>query len=439
MTINLQISLSSGILGKPWPPKEQNYGPIKRNVLHPQIASLFSAAIDGAVNARNDTFDRSTNLITMKIKQSKWTPDGGWSHTHDSIGDGEAHFALVFGGRHTLEKMEPGELKSAFPGATLVSCSTSGEICDIEVSDDTLVATAVQLERSQVKVATAIINDTSESHEMAAKLAGELSSDDLKHILVISDGLKVNGSQLVKGFNDHLPESVKVTGGLAGDAARFEKTMVGLNGEHQEGLIVALGFYGDIKVSASSKGGWDPFGPERIVTKSKDNVLYELDDQSALDLYKTYLGDKADGLPGTGLLFPLNIREAPGANPVVRTLLAVDEAAHSMTFAGDIPEGSTARLMKASFDKLIDGAFDAAEQTMENDPEPQLAILVSCVGRKLILSQRIEEEVEEIRDVYGDDTIITGFYSYGEISPQSAEVNCELLNQTMTITTLSEA
>lgn len=375
----------------------------------------------------------------MKILQTKWSAEGGWSDGHDSLDGPEADLVFLFGGRHTLEGDNGlNELKDRLPNATILSCSTSGEICDVEVSDETLVATAIKLEKSSFKVATANINDTQESEQAAAQLVDQLQGDDLRHIIVISDGLKVNGSQLVKGFNDLLPEAVKVTGGLAGDAARFEKTLVGLNGDHQEGLIIAVGFYGDIKVNASSKGGWDPFGPERVVTKSKDNVLFELDNQSALDLYKTYLGDQADGLPGTGLLFPLNIKENPGANPVVRTLLAVDEEAHSMTFAGDIPEGSSARLMKASFDKLIDGAYDAAEQTTEDDSEPQLAILVSCVGRKLILNQRIEEEVEEIRDVYGDDTVITGFYSYGEISPQTNEVNCELLNQTMTITTLSE-
>ena len=282
------------------------------------------------------------------------------------------------------------------------------------------------------------------------KLANELLADDLAHIFVISDGLKVNGSELVKGFSKVLPDNIAVTGGLAGDAAKFEKTLVGLNEAPNEGTVAAIGLYGsDIKIAHGSKGGWDAFGPDRIVTKSTANILYELDGQSALELYKTYLGELAADLPGSGLLFPLSIREKEDDLPVVRTILAVDDEKGSMTFAGDIPEGSIAQLMKANFDRLIDAAYDAAEYTTEklDSGSAELAILVSCVGRKLLLDQRIEEEVEGVRDMLGDKTTIAGFYSYGEISPHTqiadapptAMANCELHNQTMTITTLSES
>jgi len=111
-----------------------------------------------------------------------------------------------------------------------------------------------------------------------------------------------------------------------------------------------------------------------------------------------------------------------------------------MTFAGDIAEGATAQLMKANFDKLIDASVDAAESSSEllDGSNAELAILVSCVGRKLVLGQRIEEEVEEVREVLGNGPAITGFYSYGEVSPIVKSMNCELHNQTMTITTFSE-
>jgi hypothetical protein len=125
---------------------------------------------------------------------------------------------------------------------------------------------------------------------------------------------------------------------------------------------------------------------------------------------------------------------------VVRTILAVSEADQSMTFAGDVPEGSYAQLMKANFDRLIDGAVGAARASQRSltGTSPDLAILISCVGRKLVLKQRIEEEVEGVRDVVGEHTVLTGFYSYGEISPFAAGASCELHNQTMTITTFRE-
>jgi hypothetical protein len=377
----------------------------------------------------------------MKTEQKHWI-GSSWTTVSDAGISQDANLVLVFGGREALSapsRFE--EIKSLYPNAHILCGSTSGEIIDTEVHDDTLVLTAVQFEKTEMKVALLGQNETTDSFSAGEKLAQQLMKDNLRHIFVLSDGLKVNGSELVKGFESGLPENVSVTGGLAGDAARFEQTLVGLNCAPAEGNIAAIGFYGDnLKIGHGSQGGWDPFGPERRVTRSESNVLFELDGQSALELYKKYLGEKAEGLPGTGLLFPLSIRGATGGPSVVRTLLAIDEEAQSMTFAGDIPEGATVQLMKANFDKLIDASVDAAELTTDKlaGSNAELAILVSCVGRKLVLGQRIEEEVEEVREVLGDDPTIAGFYSYGEVSPVLESMNCELHNQTMTITTFSE-
>jgi hypothetical protein len=187
---------------------------------------------------------------------------------------------------------------------------------------------------------------------------------------------------------------VSCTGGLAGDAASFNSTLVGLNTAPQEKSIVAIGFYGEnLQVGFGSVGGWDNFGAERLVTRSKGNVLYELDGQSALELYKMYLGEKAAELPGSALLFPLGMKFGDDFETIVRTVSSVDDANGSMTFAGDIPEGCYVRLMKANFDKLIDGARLAAEHSLaDTSSENRLAVLISCVGRKLILGQRVDEK-----------------------------------------------
>jgi hypothetical protein len=176
------------------------------------------------------------------------------------------------------------------------------------------------------------------------------------------------------------------------------------------------------------------------VTRSQGNKLHELDGRSALELYKRYLGEHAAGLPATGLLFPLCLRRGGDGHEVVRTILSIDEAEGSITFAGDVPEGSVARFMKANFDRLIEGASGAARATLDaaRGHAPELALLISCVGRKLILKQRVEEEVEGVREVLGPSPVLAGFYSYGEISPFTPDARCDLHNQTMTITTFRE-
>ncbi|MEX2225238.1 MAG: FIST N-terminal domain-containing protein [Dehalococcoidia bacterium] len=377
----------------------------------------------------------------MKLEQTQWTESRGWEPATPREMK-TADLALVFSSTARLEDagcLE--EIKCAYPHALIFGCSTAGEIHDVHVDDDSIAVTAIDFEHTELRYAGIRMFDVTNSYDAGERLAQILPHEGLVHVFVLSDGLKVNGSDLVKGLSARLPEGVSITGGLSGDGDRFAKTLVILEGKPQSDAIGAIGFYGDaLRVGYASLGGWDSFGPERLITRSEGNVLYELDGKSALELYKQYLGKHAAGLPATGLLFPLSLRTRDGETPVVRTILGVDEEAQSMTFAGDVPMGAYARLMKANFDRLIDGAVGAARTSHEavDGSSPDLAILISCVGRKMVLKQRVEEEVEGVRDVLGEHTALAGFYSYGEISPFTPHAKCELHNQTMTITTLSE-
>ena len=377
----------------------------------------------------------------MKLEQKRWAEGAGWTPGRNSEMGAAAQMVLIFGSVMRLKDRDClNEVRCMYPHAHLIGCSTAGEICGARVFDGTLVVTAVHFEHTQVRGAKAKIDGMENSFNVGRQLARSLDQEGLTHVFVLSDGLKVNGSELVKGLIENLPGHVSVTGGLSADGALFSETVVLFDDDPGRDTVAALGFYGNrLKTGFASMGGWDPFGPERLITHSCGNVLYEFDGKSALALYKKYLGEHAKGLPSTGLLFPLNVRYQGNGRGVVRTILAVNEEERSMTFAGDVPEGAYARLMKANFDRLIDGAVGAARTSLDilGGP-PELAILISCVGRKLILQQRVEEELEGIRDVFGQQTVATGFYSYGEISPALPGAVCELHNQTMTITAFSE-
>jgi hypothetical protein len=332
-------------------------------------------------------------------------------------------------------------LREKYPAAVIVTCSTSGEIYGESVLDNTVSVVALSFEKTRVEAVSLAVGDYLDSFSAGNTLVKKLPSEELAHILVISDGALVNGSELVRGINAWVEQKVPVTGGLAGDAARFQSTLVGLNDHAVSGNIVAIGFYGrSLEVGHGSLGGWDVFGLEREITRSVSNVLYEIDGQNALELYKKYLGDYARELPGSALLFPLSMI-LPGSDvPLVRTILSINNEEASMTFAGDVPKGAKVRFMKANFDRLVDAAGSAAKDSAfsGSDAAPQLALLISCVGRKLILDKRVEEEVAAVADSFHNKTLLAGFYSYGEISPFSPHARCELHNQTMTITTFSE-
>lgn len=333
---------------------------------------------------------------------------------------------------------------TAYPQSHVIGCSTAGEIHGSEISDDSLVVAAVRFEKTSVRTAQAIARDPKDSYAAGTAIGSQLKRPSLRAILVLSDGLHVNGSELVKGLNDTVGEDVVITGGLAGDGTHFKRTWVLKDRSPQSGYVIASGLYGDhVRIGHGSKGGWDKFGPERLVTKSSGHILYELDGRPALHLYKEYLGERAAGLPATGLLFPLAIRTSPSdGKSLVRTILAVDEAAQSMTFAGDIPQGVYAQLMRANFDRLIQGASDAATLTTighanGSQKTPTLSIAISCVGRRLVLGERTEEETEATLEHLPKGSLQIGFYSYGEISPYNSGA-CDLHNQTMTLTTITE-
>ncbi|MEW6581668.1 MAG: FIST N-terminal domain-containing protein [Actinomycetota bacterium] len=362
-----------------------------------------------------------------------WTP-GGFPDL-----DSERTLVVAFGAaemRDDPRLIE--ELAAAYPRATIVGCSTAGEIRGDQLEDGTLTVAVARFDTVRIASARATVSGPADSAAAGETLGRALAAPDLRAVLVLSDGLRVNGSELIRGLNRTLPAGVVVTGGLAGDGDRFERTWVLDGGEPRDGIIAAAGLYGDgVRVGYGSKGGWDIFGPERRVTRSEGSVLYELDGRPALDLYRQYLGDLASGLPATGLLFPLALRARPDADRNVRTILAVDDEARTMTFAGDVPQGHLAQLMRANFDRLIDGAATAGVSAAARHTGPVLAISISCVGRRLVLGERAEEEVAATLDALPPGSQQIGFYSYGEIAPH-ASGRCDLHNQTMTLTTISE-
>ncbi len=363
-----------------------------------------------------------------------------WKQTTPIVEQFNPSLVFCFGRKSLLASEQTKVLRTQFPDAYIVSSSTAGEINNEKIIQNSIVATAIEFDSAQLHINKVSIKDFPDSKTAGHTLVKDFVQEGLKLLFIVSDGQLVNGSDLLEGINKELQHDIPIVGGLAGDGGNFEETLVGLDDDIAAGNIVAIGLYGaELEIGYSSQGGWEPFGPRRKVTKAIKNVLYELDGKTALSLYMQYLGEYAAGLPGTALLFPLSVQIDEEQAPLVRTILSIDQEKQSMTFAGNIPEGATVRLMRAGVDNLVDAVALAAENAVQfhKNTKPQLAILISCVGRKIIFKNRIDEELEEAREFF-EDTIITGFYSYGEISPAFPHLNCQLYNQTMTITTISE-
>lgn len=349
---------------------------------------------------------------------------------------------LVFGSVNFFDENGFADtLGKTFPGAAVVGCSTAGEITRLGVREMSCVITALHFDHTAVKVAQARAATPAESQAAGKTLARQLEAPDLNAILLFSKGLNINGSALIDGVLEIIDPAIPIAGGLAGDSGAFRQTFVLSPSGISDDQIVAVGLYGNrLKVSCGSFGGWEPFGPTRKVTRAQGNILYELDGEPALNTYKRYLGDYARDLPASGLLFPFEmLNENHDAVGIIRTILGVDEEQGSLILAGTIDEQSFLRLMHASPDSLVRGAEHAAlAATGTQMAKAEFALLVSCVGRKLVMGDQTDEEIDIVAEQLPGEAVIAGFYSYGEICPLEGILKCSLHNQTMTITLLSE-
>ena len=375
-------------------------------------------------------------IETLKYMDNNWKTNSDSSTSTDDI-----DIVFTFGDREVFKKSDTyTKLRSLYPRAHIVGCTSSGNILGDSISDATMIATAVSFDSGTVHVSVEDFNSEDDQREVSERLVSRLPRENLKHVFILSDGININGSFLAQGANDAVDHAVSITGGLAGDGTEFEETWVMANEEAKQNRVVAIGFYGDtITVGSGCFAGWDEFGIERKITKSTDNIVYEIDGEPALELYKKYLGEYAKDLPESGLRFPFSIKLNEEENSVIRTILGIDEETNSLIFAGDVPEGYLARLMKTDIDGLIDGSEVAAKRIAKTNTKNALGLVVSCVGRRIVLKQVSDEELESISSTLGDNVQLVGFYSYGELAPFSDElVSCQLHNQTMTLTVIYE-
>lgn len=378
----------------------------------------------------------------MRTSTLDWGERSGW------IGEplGDAGLVLWFASPALAPHPELFEgLKALFPAAVIAGCSSGSEITGGELQEGSAVAVAIAFDSARVVGLQVALDDHIDHAAAGRGLAGDIAGPDLKAVFILADGVETDGDALIDGLQQVLAPTVVVAGGLAASRDRQHTPFLGLDGPLEPGRVVCIGLYGDaLRVGWGSEGGWDGFGPARRVTRSVGKVLYELDGQPALDLYKAYLGEAADRLPLSASLFPLMIRPEPDSDfSMVRAVLGVDEAERSLTFAGTIPEGWSAQLMHGGLDRLADGAGHAAQHALAGaggapGDSDILAVVVSCVGRKRVMGQRLADEVEAIAEAMGGAPTI-GFYSFGEICPHGLTGRSTLHNQTMTLTILREA
>ena len=378
----------------------------------------------------------------MQVEQKKWSKSQGWEIISDHELRSKAQLVFVFGSTDLVQNNDLfAEIKSQYPDAEIVVSSGSSEIMAGKVEQHTLNVTALYFEKTKIKTLEINLEDVKDSFDVGAHISATIDKENLSNLMIFSNGNLINGSHLLTGLQFNLSEAVPITGGLAGAYDPFSSTYTGLNSIGSEGKVIGIGFYGEhLKIGHASKAGWTAFGPERFITKATNNVLFELNGEPILDFYKKYLDALFDDVVEAMRIYPLGIKTEDGDERILRAFLNYDPDTGGALFGGDMPEGAKVRMMRSNVNSLIDAAGDAALSSIKpfEISNPDLAICISCVGRQFVLQDWINEEIDSVIDIIGNETPVTGIYSYGEIAPQAPRRKSELHNHTMTITTFKE-
>ena len=372
-----------------------------------------------------------------------------FEQAYSSLGSREPNFMIVFASSTSYDQKELLAEMSAQTKAIYIGCSTAGEITSTGGSlDKSLAIMAFSSDKVKFVVGTggSIKEDPRKAGAELARNIREQTSEAIKAMIMLPDGLAGNGADIVRGVLDIFGETFPVIGGSAGDDFLFKQTFQYYNGQILSGSVVGVGLCGDFNFSIGVRHGWIPIGISRLATKSKGSVLYELDNKPAISIYEDQFGkdkkliDKDEPFARLAITYPLGI-VAPGKDGfLIRDPITVDQDG-AITCAAEIPEGSEVFLMIGSRDEAITAAQDAARQALQSlgGRKPKGALLFNCIARKKLLMSRRHEEIESIRQILGMDLPLAGFYTYGEQAPLGGQVlTCSFHNETDVIFLLAD-
>ncbi len=374
------------------------------------------------------------------------------NEARDKLAQGERIIAAMafVGADHDMSAIAS-TLREALGDVPIVGCGTDGEIANGLAVDS---VSLMVLASNNVRAKSVVVEDLrSGSFEAAAQAAKALAAPDARVMILLPDGLSCNGTAIIKGAQSILGPDFVIGGGTAGDRGRFVKTHQIHGGRVYSGSLVALMLYGppSLEVGYGVMSGWQPIGVARVVTRAVGNVVYEIDGKSALEFYKTFLGDRASQLPAIGVEYPFALVDESGRVGqsstvggeeylLLRAPMNVNHADGSITFAGEIPQGAKVKMTRAKSEAVIDASRAAATRASKQLSGTADAVMFfSCMARRLVLGRRTSREIEVARETFGLEAPMIGFYTYGEIANcGDVSPTCRFHNETATFLALRE-
>ena len=315
---------------------------------------------------------------------------------------------------------------SLTPKAKVIGSTTDGEIIDNIVTVDKIVVSVTMFEKSTLSVASVV--NPEDSYECGVALAKKLVQDDTKVLFLFTDGLLTNGEKFLNGVAS-ISKDIKLVGGMAGDGAIFDTTYILSNeGVFSHGAVGVAINSRELSIQTDYSFNWREIGKTLTITNAIDNRVYEIDGQKAIDIYSKYLGvDIAESLPAVGIEFPLIITR--DGVQIARAILSKEDDG-SLIFAGNLSVGDEVKFGYGNSPMILAESEMNASKFVASKVES--IFVYSCMARRRFLEVNINLELTPLAKI----APTVGFFTYGEFFKAQ---NCELLNQTMTVTAMSES
>jgi hypothetical protein len=386
---------------------------------------------EGAVAATRDALDQALSRL------------GGNEHVFAAF--------VFWGVDHDATEIAE-TLRTKLPDVPTIGCSTDGEITSAGLSVDSV--TLMLLASPRMRAKAHVIPNLSEDSERAGiELAKALHDDEARVLMLLPDGLTGNGSAIIRGAQEILGRQFVIAGGTAGDRGRFVKTFQCADGKAHTDALIGLMLYSPtpLELGYGVMSGWRPIGIAKEVTHAEANTVYEIEGETALDMYSRFLGDKASQLPGIGVEYPFALVDRYGEVDtkgiregesyfLMRAPMVVDREKGAVTFAAEIPQGSRIKMTRGKSDEVISASREAASRSLEGlGGPPDAVFFFSCMARKVVLGRRTNLEITAAQEVLGENTPMIGFYTYGEIANCGETFPmCRFHNETATFLAIRE-
>lgn len=265
----------------------------------------------------------------------------------------------------------------------------------------------------------------------AAACVNDVAGSAHQVLVLMSDGATGDQQEVVRGAYQVTGAGVPLVGAAGGAVVGGGASWQVRDGRVFTGAVVAAALGSQAPFGVGVGHGWQPVGAPMLATASTGNVVHELDDQPALQVYVdrlNQLGATASlaGTDSPGWDAKLFARVA-GTHPLgllrrsghqIRSVVGGDPASGSLICAAEVPPAALASLMTGDATSVLAGADQACRNARAGlDGQAPLGLLVfNCVARRWILGDGGAIQEAHRIATHAEGAVVGGVYTFGEFA-----------------------